>query len=100
MIWNVPGLKGGRRSKALTQGIDYLPTLIELTGGKALPELPGRTIFTSASYGELSRDLVEKNKMSQEDPEAPLHTLAEENSSDSTNRYSMVRTHEWKFPLS
>ena len=38
--------------------------------------------------------------MSSEDPETPLHTLAEENSSDSKNRYSMVRTHEWKFLLS
>ena len=115
MIWIVPGLKGGRRSKALTQGVDYLPTLIELTGGKARPELPGRSlkqtfagaaepagraIFTSASYGELTRELVEKNKMSAEDPEIPLHSLAEENSSDSKNRYSMVRTHEWKFLLS
>ena len=44
MIWNVPGHKGGRRSKALTQGSDYLPTLIELTGGKARPELPGRSL--------------------------------------------------------
>src|SRR5882672_3343150 len=28
MIWNAPGLKGGQRSKALTQGIDFFPTLI------------------------------------------------------------------------
>ncbi len=114
MIWHIPGLKGGQRSKALTQGIDYLPTLIQLTGGKARPELPGRSltqtftgsqepaariIFTSASYGELSRELVEQNKM-KDDPETPLHSLAEETSSDSKNRYSMVRSREWKFLMS
>ena len=38
--------------------------------------------------------------MSSEDPETPLHSLAEEESGDSTNRYSMVRTHEWNFRLS
>ncbi len=114
MIWHVPGLKGGQRSKVLTQGIDYFPTLIELTGGKMRPELPGRSlkqalngtqdpaarnIFTSASYGELSRELVEQNKM-KNDPETPLHSLAEESSSDSKNRYAMVRSREWKFLMS
>ncbi len=115
MIWSVPGLRGGRRTKAMAQGIDYFPTLIELTGGKARPELPGRslkqtfggaaeqagrTMYTSASYGELSREIVEKNKDSNAEADTPLHTLAEENSSSPTNKYSMVRTHEWKFLLS
>jgi arylsulfatase A-like enzyme len=111
MIWSAPGLKGGRRTKTMAQGIDYFPTLIELTGGKKRSDLPGRsltsalagsedapgrTIFTSASYGELSRELVETNKVA-DDPETPLHSLAEETSSDSKNRYAMIRTHEWKF---
>jgi arylsulfatase A-like enzyme len=112
MIWSVPGLKGGRRSKSLTQGIDYFPTLIELTGGKARPELPGRSlvkafqgeegpadrvIYTSASYGELARDLVEHTRKESDDDETPLHTLAEETSSDSKNRQAVVRSREWKF---
>ncbi|HTM50504.1 MAG TPA: sulfatase-like hydrolase/transferase [Bryobacteraceae bacterium] len=115
MIWNAPGLRGGRRSKTLAQGIDYFPTLVDLTGGKAPDGLAGRSlkpffsgasdpaghaIFTSASYGELSRELVETNKVASEDAETPLHTLAEETSSGSGNRYSMMRTREWKFLLS
>jgi len=115
MIWSIPGMKGGLRTRQLTQGIDYFPTLIELTGGKPRPDLPGRslksafagvpepatrTIYTSASYGELSREIVEKNKDSNEDPETPLHTLAEENSSSPKNRYAMVRTHDWKYLMS
>ena len=114
MIWHVPGLKGGQRMKALTQSIDYFPTLLELTGGKARPDLPGRSlksamgggpepagrqIFTSASYGELPREVVETNHLNSQ-PDAPLHTLAEEMSSDSKNRYSMARSREWKFLLS
>lgn len=112
MIWSAPGMKGGVRSNALTQGIDIFPTLLELTGGRSqtslpgrslkssfsgAPDQPGRTIFTSASYGELPREVVEKHTHSSEDPETPLHSLAEENSSDSKNRYAMIRNHEWKF---
>ncbi len=115
MIWNAPGMKGGLRSKVLSQGIDIFPTMVDLTGGKIPEGLPGRslkaafggakdaanrTIFTSSAYGELSRELVETNKDSTADPETPLHTLCEETSSSSKNRYSMIRNHEWKFLLS
>ena len=116
MIWSVPGMRGGRRSKTLAQGIDIFPTLLDLTGGKARPELPGRSlkpffaaagpeeagraIFTSAAYGELPRELVETNKVASEDPEIPLHSLAEETSSLPEKRYAMARTREWKFLLS
>jgi hypothetical protein len=48
----------------------------------------------------LSRELVETNKVASEDADTPLHTLAEETSSGSRNRYSMMRTREWKFLLS
>ncbi|MEO7651132.1 MAG: sulfatase-like hydrolase/transferase [Bryobacteraceae bacterium] len=116
MLWRVPGMKGGRRTKVLTRGIDIFPTLADLTGGTLPRELPGRSlksvfagpepdetgraIFTSAAYGELPRELVEKNKDSSADPETPLHSLAEERSSRPENRYSMIRTRDWKFLLS
>jgi arylsulfatase A-like enzyme len=110
MIWRVPGGRGGWRSQAMTQAIDFFPTLLELTGGKKrdLPgrslvatfggaeDEPGRNICTSASYGELSRELVETNRVAAS-PDTPLHTLAEEASSDAANRYAMIRTREWKF---
>ena len=64
------------------------------------PDAAGRAIFTSAAYGELPRELVEKNRIEGEDPEIPLHSLAEETSSKPENRYAMARTHEWKFLLS
>ena len=115
MIWHVPGIRGGRRSKALTQGIDIFPTLVDLTGGKMPRETPGRSlkalfaaepneperaVFTSSGYAELPRETVEQHKNSAEDSETPLHSLAEEVSSHAQYRNSMIRTRDWKFILS
>lgn len=112
MIWHVPGMRGGRRSKALTQGIDIFPTMVDLTGGKLPRELPGRSlkplfaaepteperaVFTSSGYAELSREIVEEHKDSTQNPNLPLHSLAEETSSHAQYRNSMIRTREWKF---
>jgi len=80
MIWKAPGFGGARRSKVLEQGIDIFPTMIELTGGKARPDLPGRSlkqalagtpgpascaIFTSAGYAELPPEMVEQHRQPQ-----------------------------------
>ncbi len=115
MIWRVPGMRGGRRSPALTQGIDIFPTLVELTGGKLPREVSGRSlkplfvseldageraVFTSSAYGELPREVVEQHKDSYADPNTPLHSLAEETSSLPQFRNAMIRTREWKFILS
>ena len=113
MIWHVPGMKGGRQSKALAQGIDIFPTMVDLTGGKLPRELPGRSlkqmfagtdpneperaIFTSSGYAELSREVVEQHKDSSADPDTPLHSLAEETTSYAQYRNSMIRTRDWKF---
>jgi len=117
MIWHVPGMAGqGRRSRALVQGIDIFPTLIDLTGGKLDRDLPGRSlkpilahndrsddsraILTSAAYGELPRELVETNRLRSADPALPLHTLVEDASDEPQHRQSMIRTSEWKLILS
>ncbi len=114
MIWHVPGMKGGRRSKVLSQGIDIFPTMVDLTGGKLPKELPGRSLkpmfaaepsepdrvsFTSSGYAELPRETVEEHKSS-EAPDTPLHSLVEEVSSHADHRNSMIRTRDWKFLLS
>jgi arylsulfatase A-like enzyme len=113
MIWYVPGLSRPRRTKVLAQGIDIFPTLVDLTGGKPLRDLPGRSlkpvfagaelsdrdcIFTSAAYGELPRELVETNHL-RSASKTPLHTLVEDGSDDPQHRISMLRSHEWKFIL-
>jgi choline-sulfatase len=115
MIWHVPGVHGGRRSQALTQGIDIFPTMVDLTGGKPPRDLPGRSlkplfasepdeaeraVFTSSGYGELPREVVEQHKDSSAAPDTPLHSLAEETSSQVQFRNAMIRTREWKFILS
>lgn len=114
MIWSVPGLSGGRRTRSLVQGIDIFPTLVDLTGGKLSRDLPGRSlktvlsgtesggraeIFTSAAYGELPRELVETNKLSSAPKTTPVHTLVEDGSDQPDHRMSMLRTQEWKFIL-
>jgi arylsulfatase A-like enzyme len=117
MIWHVPGMDGqGWRSRTLTQGVDIFPTLIDLTGGKANRELPGKslkpfltnkdrsdasqTILTSAGYGELPRELVETNRLQSADPALPLHSLVEDLSDKFQHRQAMIRTLEWKLILS
>ena len=117
MIWHVPGMAGpGWRSRALVQGIDIFPTLVDLTGGKLDRDLPGRSlkpimarndrsdvsraILTSAAYGELPRELVETNRLRSADPALPLHTLVEDASDEPQHRQSMIRTSEWKLILS
>jgi arylsulfatase A-like enzyme len=112
MLWHIPGTRGGRQSKALTQGIDIFPTLVDLTGGKLPRELPGRSlkplfasepnepdraIFTGCGYAELPRETVEEHKNSKEDPDTPLHSLAEEVTSHAEHRSAMARTRDWKF---
>jgi len=115
MIWYVPGLsRPGRRTRALSHGVDVFPTLVDLTGGTPPRDLPGRSlkpvlageeaaerdaIFTSAAYGELPRELVETNQLRSNDKKVPLHTLVEDGSDVPQHRMSMLRTQEWKFIL-
>jgi arylsulfatase A-like enzyme len=117
MIWRMPGMAGrGRRTRALAQGIDIFPTLVDLTDGKPDTNLPGqslrpiltgqnrsdanRAIFTSAGYGEWPRELIETNALRSADPALPLHTLVEDLSDELQYRQSMIRTLEWKLILS
>ena len=66
----------------------------------AEPSEPERAIFTSSGYDELPRETVEEHKNSKEDPDLPLHSLAEEVTSHARYRNSMMRTRDWKFILS
>jgi choline-sulfatase len=56
-----PGIPAGMRIKAQARSIDFLPTLLELMGGKApdqvqgaslVPAFSGRRVATGVSYGE------------------------------------------------
>ena len=117
MIWHVPGMSGrGWRSQALAQGIDIFPTLVELTGGKLLGDLPGRSlkpiiarqnasdpshaIFTSAGYGEWPSELIETNRLRSADSDLPLHTLVEDASDEFQYRQSTIRSWDWKLLMS
>jgi hypothetical protein len=115
-IWRVPGMRQGLRCTDLVQGIDILPTLAELTGGPRRPEWMGRglkrsleggssqeanhAIFTSAGYGELSKEVLDENSKLHETSDLPLHTRVMNENVRAAHRTSVVRTREWKLILS
>jgi arylsulfatase A-like enzyme len=115
-IMRVPGMRQGRRSAGLVQGIDILPTLAEMTGGVRRPEWMGRSlrpcltggsnqdaghaIVTSAGYGELSKEVQDEKSELHETSELPLHTRVMNENVKASHRTSMIRTREWKMILS
>jgi len=44
MIWRVPGLQGGAATDALVEGVDILPTVLELCGVETPPGVQGRSL--------------------------------------------------------
>ena len=115
-IWRVTGMRKGHRSADLAQGIDILPTLAELTGGARRPEWMGRSlkpclegggnqdanraIFTSAGYGELSKEVLDEKSKLHETSDLPLHTRVMNEDVKPSHRTSVVRAREWKMILS
>lgn len=115
-IWRVPGMRKGHRSTDLVQGIDILPTLAELTGGMRRPEWMGRSlkpclqggsnqdadhaIFTSAGYGELSKEVLDEKSELHQTSDLPLHTRVMNENVKPSHRTAVVRTREWKMILS
>ena len=120
-IWQAKGLiEEGTRSDALTQSVDILPTLIELTGGTPPPNSgasllrvlqgkekevnPDRTIFASAGYTAIQPDYFA-------DPEPPYFSSLPEGTRSfhsrilglqtiPASRTIMARTRDWKLILS
>ena len=115
-IWRVPGMRAGRKSADLVQGIDIFPTLVELTGGKRGEEWMGRSlkpalegasrqdashaIFTSAGYGELEKEILDENSELHRTSELPLHTRVMNRNVRPAHKTSLLRTREWKMILS
>lgn len=115
-IWKVPGLRKPHRPADYVQGIDILPTLVELTGGKADPAWRGRSlkscleggsiragrdaIFTSAGYGELSKEVLDEKSNFHAESDLPLHTRVMNDNMRAIHRTSVVHNGEWKMVLS
>ena len=59
-----------------------------------------RAIFTSAGYGELSKDVLDEMSKLHETSELPLHTRVMNENVRPEHRNSVVRTREWKMILS
>jgi hypothetical protein len=109
-------MRKGHKSADLAQGIDILPTLAELTGGARRPEWMGRSlkpclegggnqdanraIFTSAGYGELSKEVLDEKSKLHETSDLPLHTRVMNEDVKPSHRTSVVRAREWKMILS
>jgi len=117
MIWYAPGRIGkGIRVKNLTQHVDMFPTLLDLTGGKAKNELPGRslkpflqgkskkeedfTIFASAAYSDLPPNYFNNPEPPyKHDSDVPFHTRIENLTWKDDHRTVMARTREFKLIL-
>ena len=115
MIWYAPGrIQKGKKEKALAQGIDIFPTLIDLLDGKKSDDLMGRSlkpfltgkapmkdehvIFTSAGYNEIDFQQLEQDLTKDED--VPLHTRVLGQNMNPRYRTKMIRSREWKMILS
>lgn len=115
-IIRVPGMRQGHKCSDMVQGIDILPTLAELTGGAQKAEWMGRSlkpclqsggtrdanhaIFTSAGYGELSKEVMDEKSKLHATSDLPLHTRVMNENVIASHRTSMIRTREWKMILS
>jgi arylsulfatase A-like enzyme len=115
-IWRVPGMRKGHRSSDFVQGIDILPTLADLTGGTRNSAWMGRSlrqslhgssnqdagnaIFTSAGYGELSKEVLDEKSKLHQTSELPLHTRVMNEDVVAKHKMSVIRTREWKMILS
>ena len=115
MIWRVPGGARGARTNALAQHTDLFPTLADMANLPAAPgDLPGRslrpfleggkddagrTIFTSAGYGELTEAELTL-PMNPKDAKAdPRHSIVMDQNMRPDNRTAMARTAEWKLVM-
>lgn len=52
MLWSLPGETGSRSVATAIDQIDFVPTLLELAGLPAMPELPGRSFAAALLGGE------------------------------------------------
>ena len=110
MIWWAPGrFSRGVRSTAPVQLTDIYPTLVELTGGKALESTDGvsakaalaggeprrKTMYASAGYGEL-----DAAKLKAGEGQDALHKRVFDQEMQETHRTAMIREGEWKLILS
>lgn len=116
LLWRAPGrIAAGLRTDALAQSADLFPTLAELTGDPAPPEVSGISlaralqeragedlrpeIFTSAAYGDLAEDVLPPDLAPADRDATPRHTRVLRPTMRPMHYTKMVRTHEWKFIL-
>lgn len=120
-IWQAKGqIQEGVISETLTQSVDILPTLIELTGGSP-SSFPGislaqiltgkqnnapvdRTIFASAGYTAIPSDYFDSPEppyySSLPQAERPFHSRILDLQTQPNSRTIMARTKDWKLILS
>jgi len=116
MIWYAPGrVPAGLRTKAPAQHIDLFPTFANYAGlstrgldlpGRSLKPLieggkddPGRAIFTSAGYDELTAVQTNIPLDPAEKDATPRHSQVMNHNMNQRYKTSMVRTAEWKMVM-
>ena len=119
-IWHAPGrIEEGIQTSALSQSVDLMPTLIELTEGDAtayqgrslVPLLKGqadwkddRTIFASAAYSTLPNEYFDSPERPYysplQDETKAFHSRVFDRMTSPTARLAMARTKNWKLIIS
>ena len=111
-IMYAPGqMTAGTRTSVMAEGVDLFPTLVDLTGGEAIKELPGRSlkpflsgkteaddhlVFASAAYSDLG---PEPEPWDDPESDRALHNRVYKRAANADQRTAMVRNHDWKLIL-
>lgn len=115
MIWWAPGrIPKNQRTKALAQGIDFFPTLADMSGGSIPSDLPGRSlkpfihgerdaddrvIYTSAGFDDLDDEQLNLTLTPEDTAVDPRHTQVMEKHFAPKFRSKMIRNQDWKLIL-
>ena len=115
MIWWAPGrIPKNQRTGALAQGIDFFPTLADMSGGDIPSDLPGRSlkpfihgerdadnqvIYTSTGFDDLDDEQLNLTLTPKDTKAVPRHTQVLRKHFVPKYRSKMIRNQEWKLIL-
>ena len=89
MIWRVPGMAGGRVADGLCEGVDIMPTLLDLAGVTAPPGVQGRSMSKMLAGEAPGRESILAQE--RESPELIARGL-----DPAGFRCTCLRTRDWK----